>query len=82
MRVEAPWLGAIRVARDVSVHERTGEQLAVVSTTPGVVGEELTLELVSGEETADLRVKVVDSRPMVIDGAVRHRLKLITLDDN
>lgn len=82
MRVEAPWLGAIRVARDVSVHESAGEQLAVVSATPGVIGEELTLELVSGEETADLRVKVVDSRPIVIDGAVRHRLKLLTLGDD
>lgn len=79
MRVDAPWLGAMRVSRDVWLHQAAGEGLAVFSTTPGVVDEELTLELVSGEETAVLRVKVVDSRPVIVDGAVRHRLKLLTL---
>jgi len=79
MRVESPWFGAMRVSRDVSVHEATGQELAVVSATPGVIDEELTIELVSGEDTAHLRVRVVDSRPMVLDGAVRHRLRLLTL---
>lgn len=67
------------VSRAVSIHQTPGEELAVVSTTPGVIDEELTIELVSGEETAHLRVRVVDSRPMVVDGAVRHRLRLLTL---
>ncbi len=79
MRVGAPWLGAMSVSRAVSIHQTPGEELAVVSTTPGVIDEELTIELVSGEETAHLRVRVVDSRPMVVDGAVRHRLRLLTL---
>ena len=69
----------MRVSKDVSLHQAAGEGLAVFSTTPGVVDEELTLELVSGDETAVLRVKVVDSRPVIVDGAVRHRLKLLTL---
>lgn len=81
MRVEAPWSGAMRIAKDVAVHP-AGEGLAVVSTTPGVVGEELTLELVSGDEAAELKVMVVDSRPIVIDGAVRHRLRLRTVAGN
>lgn len=79
MRVGAPWFGAMSVSRAVSIHQAPGEELAVVSTTPGVIDEELTIELVSGEETAHLRVRVVDSRPMVVDGAVRHRLRLLTL---
>lgn len=69
----------MRVSRDVSLQEIAGEGLAVFSTTPGVVNEEMTLELVSGEEVAILRVRVVDSRPVIVDGAVRHRLKLFTL---
>jgi hypothetical protein len=66
----------MRIAKDVSIHQAGGEGLAVVSTTPGVVGEELTLELVSGEETAELRVAVVDSRPAMVDGMLVHRLRL------
>lgn len=79
MRVESPWSGAMRVSRDVSVDEAGGQSLAVLSTAPGIVDEELTLEMVSGEETAHLRVKVVESRPVVVEGCVRHRLQLLIL---
>jgi hypothetical protein len=72
----------VRVSKDVSLQEIAGEGLAVYSSTPGVVDEELTLELVSGEQTTTLRVKVVDSRPVIVNGAVRHRLKLFMLPTN
>jgi hypothetical protein len=66
----------MRVSRDVAMDEAGDQVLAVFSTTPGVVDEELTLEMVSGDEAARLRVKVVESRPVIVDGAVRHRVTL------
>lgn len=69
----------MRVSKDVSLQHDPSDGLAVFSATPGVVDEELTLELVSGDETVTLRVKVVESRPVIVDGAVRHQLKLLAL---
>ncbi|HXW05325.1 MAG TPA: hypothetical protein VD833_08840 [Vicinamibacterales bacterium] len=72
-----PKSGQIRISRDVAVQvdERTSE-LAVLSDTPGVVGEELTLALVSNASDMDLRVRVIDSRPQIVSGVLRHRVRL------
>jgi hypothetical protein len=69
----------MRVSKDVSLQHGPSDGLAVFSPTPGVVDEELTLELVSGDETVTLRVKVVESRPVIVEGTVRHQLKLLAL---
>lgn len=74
--VATPWDGAMRVLRDVILHRSGPEELLAVSQAPGLVGEEMTLDVVGGGSSVALRVKVVDSRPLVVDGAVRHRLKL------
>jgi hypothetical protein len=74
--VASPWEGLVRVLRDVVV-TRTGDQeLLVLSQAPGVAGEEMTLDLMGGGLAMALRVKVAESRPVVVDGAVRHRLRL------
>jgi hypothetical protein len=65
------------ISRDVTVQvDGTGNEIAVLSDAPGVVDEELTLALISSAGNMDLRVKVVDSRPQVIEGVLRHRLRL------
>lgn len=66
----------MRVARDVSLNEADDGSLTVFSTMPGIADEELMLEMVSGEGTAHLKVKVVDSRAVVVDGVLRHRVRL------
>jgi hypothetical protein len=67
----------IRISRDVAVQaEHTSGELAVLSDAAGVIGEELTLALVNGAGERELRVKVVDSRPHLVNGAVRHRVRL------
>jgi hypothetical protein len=81
LRVEYPWVGTMRVSRHVSIHHTAGQDFVVTSATPGVVDEELTLEMVSGERVARLRAKVLESRPVVVDGSVRHRVRLVVLDD-
>jgi hypothetical protein len=50
--------------------------MMAVSQAPGVLGETMTLDLMGGGLTMGLRVKVLESRPVIIAGAVRHRLRL------
>lgn len=71
----------MRVWRDVSIAtDPIGGELAVVSDVPGVVDEELTLGLLGPEGQLDVRVKVIESNPQIVDGIVRHRLRLLMLD--
>jgi hypothetical protein len=72
-----PWAGQMCISRDVTVQvDGTSNEIAVLSDAPGVVDEELTLALVSSDGNMDLRVKVVDSRPQIVEGMLRHRLRL------
>ena len=76
--ITTPSEGTLRVLRDVLVQRAAGHELVAISRQAGVVGEILTLELAertSGPNAAT-RVRVIESRPMVLDGAVRHRLRL------
>jgi hypothetical protein len=71
----------MRVGRDVSVASaQAGGEFAVDSDVPGMVDEEFTLGLVGPEGRIDVRVKVIDSNPQIVDGLVRHRLRLLMLD--
>ena len=79
-RIAAAWAGAFRVMRDITVEEHSPGELVAVSAIPAAVDEELTLDVTSSAGTAGYRVKVIDSRPVVIDGAVRHRLRLQMLE--
>ena len=71
----------MRIWRDVSVDaEPSGSELTVVSDVPGVVDEELTLGLMGPEGQLDLRVRVLESNPQIVDGVVQHRVRLLMLD--
>ena len=74
--VANPWEGAVRILRDVVVDRTSRDEVMAVSQAPGVLGETMTLDLMGGGLTLGLRVKVVESRPVIIAGAVRHRLRL------
>jgi hypothetical protein len=71
----------MRVWREVSVDaDANGDELTVVSDVPGVVDEELTLGLLGPGGQLDLRVRVLESNPQIMDGIVRHRVRLLMLD--
>ena len=78
--VVTPWDGAMRVLRDVVIHRTDREELQAVSNVPAVAGEEMTLDLMGAGATLGLRVRVIDSRPMMVDGSVRHRIRLALLN--
>jgi hypothetical protein len=66
----------MRISQDVTVHLTEGGELAIVSDTPGVANEEMTLVLVSSGGELDLRVRVRDSVPEIVGGVLRHRVRL------
>jgi hypothetical protein len=74
--VNDPWEGAIRVLRDVVVDRTGADELLAVSHAPGVIDEVLSLDLLGGGSSLALRVKVLDSRPVIVNGAMKHRLRL------
>lgn len=75
------WEGVLRVLRDVLVVQRAerGEFVAI-SREPAVVGEALTLDLTADDTEVSLPVRVQETRPVIVDGAVRHRLVLEPLE--
>jgi hypothetical protein len=74
------WEGALRVRRDVVVEGDVDGALAVISDAPGIPEEILTLDLIGMRSSQSLTVQVIDSRPVVVAGTVRHSLRLSVLD--
>jgi hypothetical protein len=69
-----PWDGRLRVLQDVIVHRESAGQLVAFAHRPGVIGEIVRLDLSGGGRAMSLDVKVDESRPVIVDGGVRHRL--------
>lgn len=67
--------GVLCVSRDVVVRGCDAEHVTVVSREPGVPGEhgQLTMPVTSADSTA---VRVSSSRPVILDGTIRHVLRL------
>ncbi len=66
----------MRVTRDVWLRQNERGEFVVISRTPARVDEHLTLTVTSSAGYVDLQLQVVESRPVIVDGAVRHQLKL------
>jgi hypothetical protein len=71
--------GTVRVLRDVVIERMAHHELVAISQTPAVIGEEMFLELFSGRGCIALKVRVLDSRPAVIAGSMRHRLRVVVV---
>jgi hypothetical protein len=68
--------GSLRVVRDVVVQPGAGNEFVVISDEPAAIGDLLTLErMVDGFHTS-IEVAVVDSRPAIVNGSMRHRVRL------
>jgi hypothetical protein len=80
-RLTEPALGALRVFPDVVVHQDSADEWIGISRQPAVTGETLVLDVVQfdefeGEIHRRLPVCVVESRPVIVDGDMRHRIRL------
>jgi hypothetical protein len=62
--------------RDVVIDRPERDELLAVSNAPAVVGEAMSLDLMGGGRSMALKVRVLESRPVIIEGCVRHRIRL------
>lgn len=69
----------VRILRDVVIERLDHEELVVISRTSAVIGEEMSLQLFSPSDCIALTVRVLDSRPAVIAGSMRHRLRVMVM---
>ena len=67
--------GVFRVLRDVVVRSTTDEHLVVVGRQPGVRGELLSLHSPDDSDSTVV-AEVLESHPVIVDGAVRYELRL------
>ncbi|HEX2344706.1 MAG TPA: hypothetical protein VHI98_29825 [Vicinamibacterales bacterium] len=82
-RLTEPTEGAVRVFRDVIVRMSGDDEWIVTSREGAIAGETLVLETdVAGYEDEDgeprnrLAVCVIESRPVIVDGDMQHRIRL------
>ncbi len=68
--------GVLRVLRDVIVQRAHEDDLMVIGREAGVVGDVMTLEMAEPGRSAETEVRVVESVPVIVDGTVRHSLRL------
>ena len=78
--VASPWDGSMRVLKDVVVHRTDSDELLAVGRTAGIVGEEMSLDVMGAGASLGLRVRVLESRPVIVDGSVCHRMRLAVLN--
>ena len=74
-----PWDGTLRLMRDVIVQE-DGTDLITIGHAPAAIGEELTLDLAGAGHLITCRVRVRESRPVILEGRVRYRMRLEVLE--
>lgn len=77
--VDSPWDGAMQVLREVAinrVYQGEREEFIAVSTAPAVIGEVMSLELMTGGSNVALSVRVLGSQPVMVNGNVRHEIRL------
>jgi hypothetical protein len=72
--------GVLRVLRDVTVSRAAADEFVAISTEPAVRGERLTLERTVDGRTVVEAVLVVEAKPALVRGSLRHRLRLRGLD--
>ena len=68
--------GVLSLTRDILVRKRVTGELEAISRDASPIGERVRVELADQE----IRAEVIDSTPIVCDGAVRHRLVMRPLD--
>jgi hypothetical protein len=76
--VESGGEGILSLARDVSVRVNPQGQLVAISRDAAAIGERV--RVVVPDHALDVVVEIVESKPVIRDGAVRHRLRMQCLD--
>ena len=68
--------GRLRLVRDVAIWPGHDDEFVAISEEPEANGAVMTLERVVNGVLTSIEVSVIDSRPTMLDGSVRYRLRL------
>jgi hypothetical protein len=71
--------GLLRILSDVVVQQSQDQELIAISREPGVVGDLVAVQIMTRHGVVRTSVRIAESRPVITDGAVRHRLRLVAL---
>lgn len=71
--------GVLRVRRDVVIQSSAQDQTIALSSDPGIVGEIVVVQ--SALQDAGVQARVLESQPVVVDGGVRHQIRLHHVGD-
>jgi hypothetical protein len=74
--------GVLRVSRDVVVEKAVGDEFVAVSSEPGIAGDVLTIAFSANKVRETVKVRVMASRPRLVNGGVKHELKLKRIDSH
>jgi hypothetical protein len=80
LSIEPSAEGILSLARDISVRVNLHGQLVAISRDAGALGERVRVVL--PDEGTEVVVEVIESKPIVCDGAIRHRLLMRPLGGN
>jgi hypothetical protein len=75
-----PWSGSLQTLQDVVVERVAKSDIWVLSSAPASRDEGMTLELPRPGGTVEMKVRVAESKPVVIDERVQHRVRLQLLE--
>jgi hypothetical protein len=70
-----PWVGALQTLEDVVVERIAEKDIWVLSASPANREDALIFEMPDNTE-ARVNVRVAESRPVVVDDRLRHRVRL------
>jgi hypothetical protein len=80
--LSVPWEGTLRLPVDVIIESVGSQELSVLSTIPAHRNEVFTLDALDASPSDSKRVRVKESIPVLIDGTVRHRLRLAIIGES
>jgi hypothetical protein len=78
--IETGGEGVLSLTRDISVRVNSHGQLLAISRDAGAIGE--CVRVAVPDERLDIVAEVIESKPVMCDGAVRHQLLLRRIDGN
>jgi len=64
--------GILKLSRDISVRANGDGQLVAISRDAAAIGERVHVLL--ADDDVDVIAEIIESKPVICDGAVRHRL--------
>ncbi len=76
-----PWAGALHTLEDVVVERIADSDIWVLSPSPLNRDDGLIIEMSNNGLTSGVAVRVAESRPVVVDDRLRHRLRLHVVND-